>query len=144
MMAGSLQGSSGRPPTLPHSTSHSLTKLIARHACDSLSPWSIKGGRTPLPQGTGTEDGTQTRHNTTRDRLRHALALQFPTTSSATTPGTWKPRFLSRLACSSPTTGTPGAEQYSALSTPLLDVRPPPAETRINSVFYCLASTIEG
>jgi hypothetical protein len=53
----------------------------------------------------------------------HSLSYS-PTTSSATPPGTWKLRFLSRLACTCPTTSTPGAEQYSATSTPLLDVRP--------------------
>jgi hypothetical protein len=42
-------------------------------------------------------------------------------------------RDLSRLTCSRPTTGTTGAEQYSASSTPLLDVRPS-AGTRINLV----------
>jgi hypothetical protein len=66
------------------------------------------------------------------------------TTPSATTSGTWKPPFLSRLACSSPTTGTPGAEQYSALSTPLLDVRPLGRNQDKSRVSYCLASTIEG
>jgi hypothetical protein len=53
----------------------------------------------------------------------HSLSYS-PTTPSATLPGTWKPRFLSRLACTCPTTSTPGAEQYSATSTPLLDVQP--------------------
>jgi hypothetical protein len=72
------------------------------------------------------------------------LFSNSPTISSATTPGTWKPRFLSRLACSSPTTGTPGAEQYSALSTPLLDVQPLGRNQDKLRVFYCLASTIEG
>jgi hypothetical protein len=81
-------------------------------------------------EGTRREDirqNNQTRH--TRHLFSHS-----PTTSSATPPGTWRPRFLSRLACSRPTTGTPGAEQYSASSTPLLDVRPL-AGTRINLVF---------
>jgi hypothetical protein len=60
-----------------------------------------------------------------RSRVRSAhLYSNSPTISSATPAGTWKPCFLSRLACSSPTTGTLGAKQYSALSTPLLDVRP--------------------
>jgi hypothetical protein len=72
------------------------------------------------------------------------LLSNSPTTSSAITPGTWKPRFLSRLACSSPTTGTPGAEQYSAMSTPLLDVRPTGRNQDKPRVYYCLASTIEG
>jgi hypothetical protein len=53
----------------------------------------------------------------------------FPTIlalASIAPPGTWRPRLLSRHACSRPTTGTPGAKQYSASSTPLLDVRPLP------------------
>jgi hypothetical protein len=80
-----------------------------------------------LPRGTN--DG-----RTDTDRDIHAIhTTERNTTPSATTPGTWKLRFLSRLACSSPTTGTPGAEQYSATSTPLLDVRLT-AGTRINSV----------
>jgi hypothetical protein len=103
-----------------------------------------------LPQGTNRKETKI--HNTqhTNNRAQHEtsrtthLLSNSPTTSSATTPGTWKPRFLSRLACSSPTTGTPAAEQYSALSTPLLDVRPLGRNQDKLCVFYCLASTIEG
>jgi hypothetical protein len=100
-----------------------------------------------LPQGE-TDSGLNTQH--TNNRIQHKasrttrLLSNSPTTSSATTPGTWKSHFLSRLACSSPTTGTPDAEQYSALSTPLLDVRPPGRNQDKLCVFYCLASTIEG
>jgi hypothetical protein len=101
-----------------------------RHTCNSLSPWPIKGRRTPPPQRDKTEE---TRQNNNTRHTTHLLS-NSPATSSVTSPGTWKPCFLSRLACSSPTTGTHGAEQYSASSTPLLDVRPS-AGTRINLVF---------
>jgi hypothetical protein len=103
-----------------------------------------------LPQGTNRKETKI--HNTqhTNNRAQHEtsrtthLLSNSPTTSSATTPGTWKPHFLSRLACSSPTTGTPSAEQYSALSTALLDVRPLGRNQDELCGFYCLALTIEG
>jgi hypothetical protein len=75
--------------------------------------------------------------------ITHSLS-DFPTICSATPLGTWKPRFLSRLACSRPTTSTPGAEQYSASSTPLLDVRPLGQNQDKLCVSDYLASTIEG
>jgi hypothetical protein len=80
--------------------------------------------------------GDKTEDIRQNNKTRHTAHLlsHSPTTSSATPPGTWRPRFLSRLACSRPTIGTPGAEQYSASSTSLLDVRPS-AGTRINLVF---------
>jgi hypothetical protein len=63
--------------------------------------------------------------------------------ASISTYGTWRPDLLSRLACS-PLYEHHGATQYSALSTPLLDVRPA-AGTRIKtSVTSYLAPTIEG
>jgi hypothetical protein len=99
-----------------------------------------------LPQGMEThENRTHTNDRTQHEtsRTTHLLS-NSPATSSATTLGTWKPRFLSRLACSSPTTSTPGVEQYSALSTPLLDVRPRGRNQDKLCVSYCLASTIEG
>jgi hypothetical protein len=83
--------------------------------------------------GDKTEETRQNNNNNNNTRHITHLLSNSPTISSATSPGTWKPRFLSRLACSSPTTGTPGAEQYSASSTSLLDVRPS-ARTRINLV----------
>jgi hypothetical protein len=56
--------------------------------------------------------------------------------------GTWGGDLLSHLACS-PLYEHHGATQYSASSTPLLDVRPP-AGTRIKtSVTRCLAPAIE-
>jgi hypothetical protein len=91
---------------------------IARRACNSPPPWPIKGEASPQPRG----DELSSRQHTV-----HSLSYS-PTISSATPPGTWKPRFLSRLACICPTTSTPGAEQYSATSTTLLDVRPPRPE----------------
>jgi hypothetical protein len=51
---------------------------IARRACDSLLPWSIKGGRTPLPQGDRRPRYTTHDTRTTEPNTRQvALALQF-------------------------------------------------------------------
>jgi hypothetical protein len=115
---------------------------VARRACNSPPPWPIKGEASPQPRGTGGRSGEeQAQLNTTH----RALTLLFSHNISSHSLGTWRPRFLSRLACTCPTTSTPGAEQYSATSTPLLDVRPPSAGTRIKPcVICCLASTIEG
>jgi hypothetical protein len=85
-----------------------------------------------LPQG---EDGSK--HTRMLTAFTTILAL-----ASISTYGTWRPDLLSRHACS-PLYEHHGATQYSALSTPLLDVRPP-AGTRIKtSVTSCLAPTIE-
>jgi hypothetical protein len=85
----------------PGTVRHTITRSqIVRHACKSPSPWPIKGRRPPPP-----------RRGDTRQRIAivHTLSA-FPTTlalASITPLGTWRPRLLSRLACSRPTTGTP-------------------------------------
>jgi hypothetical protein len=90
-----------------------------RHACKSLSPWPIKGRAIPQPQGTTSRD----------DGLRtHA---RFPPS-----PRYWHlpqsiPLGLGGRASAPSTLVAPlyehhGATQYSASSTPLLDVRPRP------------------
>jgi hypothetical protein len=112
---------------------HAFTRRkTERHACKLLSPWPIKGGAVPQPQGGG------------RLAITHTLSA-FTTIlalASITTSRTWRPALLSRLACS-PLYEHHGATQYSAPSTPLLDVRPP-AGSRIKiSVTSCLAPTIE-
>jgi hypothetical protein len=71
---------------------------IVRHACKSPSPWSIKGRRPPHRRGHRATDSSQ------------SYALRSPTIlalASITVPGTWRPRLLSHLACSHPSTGTP-------------------------------------
>jgi hypothetical protein len=87
-----------------------------RHACKWLSPWPIKGRAIPQPQGT-------------RRRIAITLTLSAFTTilalASINTSGIWRPSLLSRHACS-PLYEHHGATQYSAPSTPLLDVRPRP------------------
>jgi hypothetical protein len=93
----------------------STRRKIVRHACKLLPPWPIKGGAVPQPWGRG-DDGQQS-----------------PTRSSPS-PRYWhlpqsKPLGLGGHASSPTTLVAPlyehhGATQYSAQSTPLLDVRP--------------------
>jgi hypothetical protein len=89
---------------------------IVRHACKLLPPWPIKGGTAPRPRGHGTTDS---------DHLHALRLLAILALASINTSGTWRPRLLSRLACSHPLRA-PRCKQYSALSTLLLDVRPRP------------------
>jgi hypothetical protein len=83
---------------------HTTTRnKIVRHAYKSPSPWPIKGRRSPSPRG------HETPVTGRRIAIAHMLSV-FPTIlalASITTFGTWRPRFLSRLACSHPSTGTP-------------------------------------
>jgi hypothetical protein len=95
----------------------SARRRIVRHTCKLLPPWPIKGGAVPRPQGT--------RDNGQRSPTR-----------SPPSPRYWHspqsiPLGLGGLASSPTTLVAPlyehhGAKQYSALSTPLLDVRPRP------------------
>jgi hypothetical protein len=79
---------------------HTATRSeIVRHACKSPSPWPIKGRRSPSPQGT---TGRRTAITYTLFAFPTILAL-----ASITALGTWRPRLLSRLACSRPSIGTP-------------------------------------
>jgi hypothetical protein len=109
-----------------HDTAHHafIRKRILRHACKSLSPWPIKGRVIPQPQG-----GHDNREQHTRTHPASTTILALASTSFS---GTWRPDLLSLLACS-PLYEHHGATQYSASSTPLLDVRPP-AGIRINPV----------
>jgi hypothetical protein len=85
-----------------------------RYACKSPSPWPIKGRAIPQPQGT--QDNTQRQTVITRTLSRYwHLPQSIP-------PG------LGGHASSPATLVAPlyehhGATQYSASSTPLLDVR---------------------
>jgi hypothetical protein len=78
---------------------HTATHVeIVRHTCNLLPPWPIKGGAAPQPQG---------RHGTTGSS--HSHALRFPHdigTRLNQTSRTWRPRLLSLLACSHPSTST--------------------------------------
>jgi hypothetical protein len=83
--------------TVRHAATHSE---IVRYACKSPSPWPIKGRRSPPPPPQG--------HRATVSS--QSYALRFPTIlalASIIALGTWRPRLLSRLACSHPSTGTP-------------------------------------
>jgi hypothetical protein len=99
---------------------HSATRIeIVRRACKMLPPWPIKGGAAPQPQG---------RKNTgRRTAVTHTLSA-FPTILAL---ASIKPLGLGGHA-SSPASlvatplRAPRCEQYSAPSTPLLDVRPQP------------------
>jgi hypothetical protein len=80
---------------------HTATRgQIVRYACNLLPPWPIKGGPAPRPQGTDT--GRRTANAHTLSVFPTILAL-----ASITSLVTWRPRLLSRLACSHPSTGTP-------------------------------------
>jgi hypothetical protein len=95
----------------------STRRKIVRHACKLLHPWPIKGGEVPQPQRTR-DDG------------------QRSPTRSPPSPRYWHlpqsiPLGLGGQASSPTTLVAPlyehhGASQYSAPSTPLLDVRPRP------------------
>jgi hypothetical protein len=87
------------------------------HACKSLSPWPIKGSVIPQPQG------TRRRITITYTFSAFATILAL---ASINTSGTWRPGLLSRHASSPPIYEHHGATQYSAPSTPPLDVRPRP------------------
>jgi hypothetical protein len=77
----------------------STRREIVRHACKSPSPWPIKGRRSP-PRRRGI--GKQIAVTLTLSVLPTILAL-----TSIIALGTWRPRLLSHLACSHPSTGTP-------------------------------------
>jgi hypothetical protein len=103
---------------------HAFTRRrIVRHACKSLPPWPIKGRAIPHPQG-GRHEDNNTRRRTANTRTLSAFATILAL-ASINTSGTWRPGLLSLHACS-PLYEHHGATQYSASSTPLLDVRPRP------------------
>jgi hypothetical protein len=79
---------------------HTATRIeIVQRACKLLPPWPIKGGTAPQPQ--------DKRHGTTDDSHSHALRLPHDIgTRLNQTSGTWRPRLLSCLACSHPSTST--------------------------------------
>jgi hypothetical protein len=108
-----------------HDTAHHtfIRKRILRHACKSLSLAYKRKGDPPAAGG----------HDNREQHTRtHPASTTILTLASTSTSGTWRPGLLSLLAYS-PLYEHHGATQYSASSTPLLDVRPP-AGTRINPV----------
>jgi hypothetical protein len=77
---------------------HAFTcRRIVQHACKLLSPWPIKGGVVPQPQGR--EGGTRRRTAHTRTPFAFTPILAL---ASINTSGTWRTSLLSRLACSTP------------------------------------------
>jgi hypothetical protein len=94
-----------------------------RHACKLLPPWPIKGGAAPQPRG----------HGTTNNNHSHALRLPHDIgTRLNQTSGTWRPRLLSCLACSHPSTSTTVRAIQCLEHTTAR--RTAPAGTRINQV----------
>jgi hypothetical protein len=96
---------------------HTATRRkIVRHACRLLLPWPIKGGAAPQP-----------RDRKRRTTITHSLSALSTILALASI----KPLGLGGHA-SSPASlvatplRAPRCEQYSAPSTPLLDVRPRP------------------
>jgi hypothetical protein len=106
---------------------------IVRHTCKSSSTWSIKGRRSPSPRGT---QGQETAHGSL-PVLPTILAL-----ASITPLGTWRPRLLSRSACSHPTTGTP-VQSNIVPRAHLCWTYGPGRNQDKPSVLSCLALTIE-
>jgi hypothetical protein len=106
--------------TVCHTSTH---REIVRHACKRLPPWPIKGGAAPS-RG---EPGQRIAITQTLSAFSTILAL-----ASITTSGTWRPRLLSRLACSHPSTST----TVQAIQCPEHTTagRTAPAGTRINQV----------
>jgi hypothetical protein len=94
----------------------STCRETVRHACKLPSPWLIKGGAVPQPRGTG---------------QRTVIAHTLSAFSTILALASIKPLGLGGHA-SSPASllanplRAPRCKQYSAPSTPLLDVRPRP------------------
>jgi hypothetical protein len=98
-----------------YAMSSHIAKTV-RHACNTASPWTIKGGAVPWPRGD--EDG------------QHSLA-RFPPSPRYWHLASIKPQGSGGSSSSPTLLVAPlyrhhGATQYSATSTHLLDVRPWP------------------
>jgi hypothetical protein len=119
---------------LPGTVRHAITRSeIVWHACKSLSPWPIKGGNPLCHRDTGE-----------RIAIVHTLST-FPTIlalASITPLGTWRPRLLSCLACSRPTTCTPVRSNIVSRAHPCWTYDPGRNQDK-SSVLSCLAPTIE-
>jgi hypothetical protein len=104
---------------LHSSIRHTATRIeIVQRACKLFPPWPIKGGATPSRRGGDTGRRTAVTHTLSAFPTILALASIAPVGLGGHT--------------SSPTSlvatplQAPRCKQYSALSTPLLDVRPWP------------------
>jgi hypothetical protein len=102
-----------------HSTArHTSTRReIVRHACKLLPPWPIKGGAAPQPRG---QTGRRIAITRTLSAFSTVLAL-----ASINTLGLGGHAFSPASLVATPLRA-PRCKQYSAPSTPLLDVRPRP------------------
>jgi hypothetical protein len=115
---------------------HTATRIeIVRNVCQLPPSWPIKGGEAPQPQGTDTGRRTASAH--TLSVFPTILAL-----ASITSLGTWRPRLLSRLACSHPSTGTPVRSNTVPRAHPCWTYGPGRNQDK-PSVLSCLAPTIE-
>jgi hypothetical protein len=96
----------------------STRREIVQRACKLLPPWPIKGGAAPQPQGRDTGRRTTTTHSLFTFPTILALASIRPVGlgGHASSPASLVATPLR----------VPRCEQYSAPSTPLLDVRPRP------------------
>jgi hypothetical protein len=115
---------------------HTATRReIVRHYCKSPPPWPIKGRRSPSRRGIG--------HGATDNSHSHALRLSHDIgTCLNQTSGTWRPRLLSRLACSHPSTSTPVRSNTVPRAHPCWTYGPGRNQDK-PSVLSCLAPTIE-
>jgi hypothetical protein len=102
----------------------STRREIVWHACKLLPPWPIKGGAVPPSRG---DTGRRIAITHTPSAFSTILAL-----ASIDTSGTWRPRLLSRLDCSHPSTST----TVQAIQCPEHTTarRTAPTGTRINQV----------
>jgi hypothetical protein len=103
---------SSAPGTVRHT---STRREIERHACKLLPPWPIKGGAAPQPRGHGATDSDRSHVL----RLLHDIGTRL-------NQDLWDLEAMPSLSASLVATPlrAPRCKQYSAPSTPLLDVRP--------------------
>jgi hypothetical protein len=86
-------------PAPQHYSTYRYTYRNSARACKLLPPWPIKGGAAPQPRDT--RHGMTDSNHSFALRLLHDIVTRLNQIS-----GTWRPRLLSRLACSHPSTST--------------------------------------
>jgi hypothetical protein len=97
-----------------HASTH---REIVQHACKLLPPWPIKGGAVPQPQGQRDDGQRSPTRSPPSPRYWHSpQSIPLGLGGQASSP----------TMLVAPLYEHRGAKQYSALSTPLLDVRPRP------------------
>jgi hypothetical protein len=122
-------------------TLYAIPPHVAKQCGMPVITLSLVYKRKVLPLAAKVEDIT---HGTTGHN--HSRAPRTPTIlalASITPPGTWRPRLLSRLACSRPTTGTPVQSNTMPRAHPCWTYGPGRNQDK-PSVFSCLEPTIEG